>query len=132
MNQFTSEKEITVRTVSDLYGQISDFNRLKELMPEQVVNWRVDGDVCSFTIKGMADLQIRYKEKVPETLVRIVPVKAPFHFEIVVTLDFLDNERGTLCQTAINADLNPMLFMLASRPLKHLVSAINSSLVLGR
>jgi hypothetical protein len=129
MHEFVSDQLISERPMEDLYGQISDFHNLEKLMPEQVINWRIEGDVCSFTIKGMADLQIRYADKVPDQSVRIVPVKAPFHFEIAIKLTPVEAGGATNCQTTIRAELNPMLSMLASRPLKHLAATINERLV---
>lgn len=130
MQKFISEKLESQHHVKDLYKKISDFNQLSKLMPEQIINWQCDDDTCSFTISGMADISMRYKVRVSPDKVIVASEKAPFDFEIIITLEEVDVTGSTLCQTILSADLNPMLSMLASRPLKHLVETINSRLAL--
>ena len=130
MQKFISEKLESQHNVKDLYIKVSDFNELGKLMPEQIVNWQCDDNTCSFTISGMADIKMHYKERINPEKVIIASEKAPFDFEIMITLEEADDIGITLCQTILSADLNPMLSMLASRPLKHLVETINSRLAL--
>jgi hypothetical protein len=131
MHEFVSDKESSALPSSELYNKVADFEQFQYLMPEQVINWSAEGDLCSFTIRGMADLQIRYAEKIPESFIRIVSVKSPFPFEIAVTIDNDGVKGESVCQTRIRAEMNPMLSMLASRPLKHLAAAINATLARG-
>lgn len=129
MQNFKSEVKTAQQPLERLYQKISDFEALSRLMPEQIVNWRCDEDTCSFTITGMADISMRYSERAINKHVRIVSEKSPFPFEILISLDSSDTDHNVHCQTILSADMNSMLSMLASRPLKHLVETINTKLV---
>ncbi|MBM3437086.1 MAG: SRPBCC family protein, partial [Bacteroidetes bacterium] len=49
---------------------LSDFNNFGKLMPEQVINWQSGIDQCSFTIKGMTDINLTMAEKVPFNMIK--------------------------------------------------------------
>ncbi len=113
-----------------VYEFLNDFNNYENLMPEQIVNWKSDTDGCSFTIKGMADLSLKFEEKTPFSALKIIPVgKAPFKFSLNVKLveDSL-NEQKTIGGVDVEADLNPMLAMMAKRPLENLVNVMAENL----
>ncbi len=105
---------------------LSDFNNYEKLMPEQIINWKSDADSCSFTVKGMADLSLKFDEKKPYESINISPNgKVPFSFSLLVILkeDSL-NEQKTVAGIDVDANLNPMLAMMAKKPLENLVNTM--------
>ncbi len=128
MQHFESEHKKSDLPLKSLYQRISDFHELGQLMPEQVINWESDENTCSFTISGMANISMRYKEKVPMQYVRIESVKSPFPFELKISLVYQTGHPDLFCQTILTADMNAMLAMMASRPLKFLVDTITKKL----
>lgn len=105
---------------------LSDFNNYEKLMPEQIVNWKSDTNSCSFTIKGMADLSLKFESKKPYESINILPEgKAPFKFSLLVNIkeDSL-NEQNTIVGVDVDANLNPMLAMMAKKPLENLVNTM--------
>lgn len=128
MKHFISTPLISCLSCETLYDRISSFDNLRELMPEQIINWQSGDDACTFEIKGMTRLSLKYAERVPLRKVRIEAVNPPFPIELSVELTE-GVDQGIICCTLLKADLNPMLAMLASRPLQHLVDTINRKLV---
>ena len=109
---------------------LSDFNNYEKLMPEQIVNWKSDTESCSFTIKGMADLSLKFDNKMPHESIVISPEgKTPFKFSLLVNLqeDSL-NEQKTVAGVDVDANLNPMLAMMAKKPLENLVNVMAENL----
>ena len=109
---------------------LSDFNNYETLMPEQIVNWQSDTETCSFTIKGMADLKLKFARKEASKLLELVPEgKTPVKFSLLVNLepDAL-NEQKTVVNVHVDADLNPMLTMIAKRPFENLANTISEEL----
>jgi len=109
---------------------LTDFNNFESLMPDQVVNWKSDKESCSFTIKGMTSLSLKYIQKTPFELIDIVPEgKSPIKFNLKIFLetDTLDDQK-TVAKAEIDADLNPMMAMLAKKPLENLVNIISERL----
>lgn len=131
MHSFESVARISALTAEDLYKRISDFNQFRHLMPEQVTDWISETDTCSFRITGMADIRMKFAERNPGSDVRIVSVESPFPFEITIRLWKKPDESGVYSQIVLSAELNPMLSMLASRPMKHLVDTMGSQLAEG-
>ncbi|MBN2614421.1 MAG: hypothetical protein JXR71_01895 [Bacteroidales bacterium] len=113
-----------------LFDFLSDFNHYEQLMPEQIVNWKSEKDTCSFTVKGMADLSLKFgKKQAPELLELVPDGKSPVQFTLTVKLepDTL-NEQNAVVQANVDADLNPMLAMFARKPLENLANTITEEL----
>jgi carbon monoxide dehydrogenase subunit G len=127
--EFTSEWRSIETKPEKVYLFLSDLQNLGKLMPEQVINWQADADTCSFTIKGMTDLKLKINERIPFSLISLKPEgKSPFSF----TLDSVirENNLQTEVKIMLNADLNPMLAMMAKRPLQNLVNIMVEKLQL--
>jgi carbon monoxide dehydrogenase subunit G len=126
--EFTSEWRTIETQAEKVFTFLSDLRNLGKLMPEQVINWESDTDTCSFTIKGMTDLKLRVHERRAFSLISLKPEgKSPFTF----TLDSEireNNTTGSEVKIMLNADLNPMLAMMAKRPLQNLVNIMADKL----
>jgi len=109
---------------------LSDFNNFKQLMPDQIVNWKSNKEACSFTIKGMTSLALKYKDKTPHHMIDIIPDgKSPISFNLRIELEEDNlNEQNTIANVKIDADLNPMMAMIAKKPLENLVNIIGEKL----
>ena len=124
------KKAVISANPNKVFQFLSDFNNYEKLMPEQIVNWQSDTDTCSFTIKGMADLKLKFARKEASRLLELVPEgKTPVKFSLLVNLepDTL-NEQKTVVNVHVDADLNPMLAMIAKRPFENLANTISEEL----
>lgn len=121
MPQVKSEKKVINSNQKELFEYLSDFRNFENLMPEQVENWKADKESCSFTIQGLADVEMRISEKMPHhKIIMVSEGKTPYPFELLTELKAL-NEEQTEAEISIDAKMNPMLAMMAERPLKNLV-----------
>ncbi len=124
-------KKVTVNANrKKVFEFLSDFNNFERLMPEQIVNWKSTSEGCSFTVKGMADLSLKFDEKTPYSQIVLIPEgKSPFKFSLIARLeeDAL-NEQKTKVGVDVDADLNPMLAMMAKKPLANLVDVMGENL----
>lgn len=113
-----------------VFNFVSNLSNMGSLMPEQVINWQADQDSCSFTIKGMTSLRLKIDEKRPDSFLRLIPDgKSPFEFELLVHVKEA-SENASKAMVELNADINPMMAMMAKRPLQHLVNNIAEKLSL--
>ena len=109
------------RSEKDLFEYIGDMNNMPPILPEQVVDIKADNDNLAFTIQGMGSVALRVKERKPNKLIQLVPEgKVPFQF--VLNVHIRNNEQQTECCFEIDANLNPLMQMMASRPLQNLVN----------
>lgn len=124
MTEFKSKiAEINIQANS-IFNFLNDFNNFERLLPEQVTNWQSTNDNCSFTIQGMANLKLSIGAK---TEYNYISYNGEGNSPFELSLHFYLNEKAesnTESQVIFKADLNPMLKMMASRPLKNLVDII--------
>ncbi|NQU34590.1 MAG: SRPBCC family protein [Bacteroidetes bacterium] len=109
--------------IQSVYTFLTDFNNFQPLMPDQITNWKSDKESCSFTIQGMADISLVFSEKIPNELIKLVPQgKVPFSFSLILKLSEI--ESNTIVKVDVDAKLNPMMAMMAKRPLENLVNVM--------
>ena len=127
MTRLESDKVTVNKSAKEVFDFLCDFNNYERLMPEQVTDWKSTSDECSFTIKGMASLGMKMKEKTPNTSVVIERNgKAPFDF--LLSCSIADKQPQSDVQLFFDADLNPMLKMMASKPLTNFLNLLASKL----
>lgn len=128
MTRIESDKTLVNKTQEEVFSFLSNFNNFQKLMPEQVTNWQSTEDDCSFTISGMASLGMKITEKKPNNYIKVGRHgNAPFDF----TLECMMNEKSsseTEVQLAFNAELNPMLKMMAVKPLTNFLNLLTGKL----
>jgi carbon monoxide dehydrogenase subunit G len=107
---------------------LSDLNNMKELMPEQIINWQSAADSCAFDIKGMAHVTLTRAETIENKMVRIVSgPDTPLDLEITGNLERI-NDSKTSAWISLTADLSPILKLMASGPLQNLVNIMAEKL----
>lgn len=124
MTRIESEKKTLNKSSKEIFDFLSDFNNFKQLMPDQVTNWESTSDTCNFTIAGMATLGMKIAEKKPNDYIKVIKNgSAPFDFTLECLMNEKENSTSEV-QLAFNADLNPMLKMMAVKPLTNFLNLL--------
>lgn len=128
--KFTGNPQTIKADQQEVFTFLSDFNNFEQLMPEQVVDWKSDNESCTFTIKGMTTISLKYSKKEANHTIEVVPDgKAPIKFNLLVRLFESENEtHKTTGIVEIDADLNPMMAMIARKPFENLVNVMANKL----
>jgi len=129
MTDFKSELKSIKADDRQIFHFLCDLNNFERLMPEQVIHWQSTRDTCSFTIKGMADLAMKIEKREEFQLVTYVSEgKSPFSFQLSF---FISKQEagGSTVSSVLQADLNPMIKMMASRPLQNFVNLLVDKLI---
>jgi len=123
-------KTLTVNTsAEEVYNFLNNFNNLEKLMPEKVTNWSSTEDSCKFTIQGMATLNMKQGKNQENTLVQMVATgKNPFHYDLNNNIKAI-GEQSCEVNIILNADMNPMLAMMAKGPLENFINILVKELV---
>lgn len=128
MTTIDSQNVVINRSDREVFNFLSNFNNFRHLMPDQVVNWQSTDETCAFTIQGMADLGMKIAQKEPHSkLVMASEGKNPFPFTLLCHLESLA-ENQTQVHLVFDADMNPMLAMMAKRPLQNFVNMLSDKL----
>jgi carbon monoxide dehydrogenase subunit G len=108
-----------------VYTFLSNFNNFKNLVPpEKVKEWQSTEDTCHFKVDGIGETGLRIIEKKPYSTIKIAGEegsKFDFYFWIQLKEPSVNN---TKIKLTIKADLNPMLKMMASKPLQTFADAL--------
>jgi len=113
-------KSIINQPIEVVYTFLADCNNHEKLMPENVYNWSSTVDEARFTIQNMAKLALRIEERKQNEEILFIPSeKAPFDVSLSWKVKSIDPST-TEASFTIHADLNMMMKMVASGPLKKL------------
>ena len=128
MSIIDSDKIIINRSNIVLFNFVGNFDNFGKLMPEQVTDWKSTDDTCSFTISGMASLSMRMALKQPNDKIVMASVgEKPFSYELICHLVALSDE-NTEAQLVFDAQLSPMIAMMATRPLQNFINILVNKL----
>lgn len=122
MQHIISEIHHVKSSATAIYSFLADSNHLQVLMPDKVKNWQSDSRTCSFDIEGMAHLQMQLQQQIPYRQIRWESFgKNPFSFVLFVDITSVQSDSSEI-YFQLDADMNPMLAMMAKKPLKNLLN----------
>ena len=108
------------KSEQEFFGIVSDMRNIPALLPKQAVNVQADEDNLLFTVQGTGSIALRVSHRITYSLVQLVPVgKTPFQFVLNIKIAGLGNNCRVMYE--IDADMNPLMAMMAKRPLQNLV-----------
>ena len=109
------------KPIHEVYTFLSDLNNHEQLMPENIYNWSSTADEARFSIKNMAKLALKISQRVENKEIVCVPAEeAPFEVKLSWKVEEVSASE-TNATFIIEAELNMMMKMMASGPLKKLV-----------
>jgi carbon monoxide dehydrogenase subunit G len=124
---FTSQPELIHKPVEEVYDFLADLNHFEVMMPDQVVQWESTADTCAFTIKNLAKIELKIKERIPVSKILVESTgDTPLDLELAALIE--DKSGNSQVTLELDVDLSPMLKMMASGPLQNLVNIMNSKL----
>ncbi len=115
----TGQKE-----VSDFLAQPAN---LHEILPqERIENWKIDGDQCSFKIKGLADIALKLENATDSEVTYVSTSEKPFPFKLIVMLN--EAEGGSSISAKFDADVNSFMGMMLKTPLTNFLNSLGKAL----
>lgn len=108
-----------------IYNFLSDFNNFRDLIPtDKLQNWQADETSCRFTINPIGETGVKIIEKEPYKLIKLTGIDdSKFNFTFWVQLKQIE-ENDTRIKLTLQADLNPMLQMMAKKPLQEFLDKL--------
>ncbi len=117
LEKYESKQQQIHRSAEQVYAVLSDFNNFTPLVADKVEGWSVEGDECSFRVKGM-NVGLRMVEKVPGQLVKIEATEAsPMGFTFWVQLKEAA-PYDTRMRLVLHAEMNMMIKMMVGSKLR--------------
>lgn len=112
-----------------IYSFISNFNNFKQFIPaDKVKDFKSTEDNCSFSVTGIGNIGLKILEKVPTNTIKITGEgMSDQTFVFWVQLKGL-SVNDTRIKFTLKANLNPMIKMMASKPLQNFLDKLVESM----
>lgn len=125
MTRFESEIKAIPYPASDVYKMLVNFDNFESLIgSEKIRNWQSFGDSCRFEVEGIGEVGLKIIEKDPDKTIKYTADgKVPFNFFLWTQLKEISEDECKLKLT-FDADLNPMMKMVAKAPLKKFINML--------
>ncbi len=119
-----------VSSDEQVYNFLTDFNNFKNLVPnDKISHWKSDEDSCSFSVNPIGKTGIKLLEKEPYKLIKLTSLDDDrFNFTFWVQLKKLE-ENDTRIKLTLEADMNPMIQMMAKKPLQEFLDKLVDQLM---
>ncbi len=126
LEKYESKQQQIRKPAGVIYAALSDFNNFTPIVADKVEEWAVDGDECSFRVKGFG-VTLRMTEKVPGQLIKIeASDSSPFGFTFWVQMKEIGrNADGDLpvapdtrIRLVLHAEMNMMIKMMVGKKIQ--------------
>jgi carbon monoxide dehydrogenase subunit G len=117
LEKYESKQQRIRRSAETIYGALADFENFTPLVADKVEGWTVEGDTCSFKVKGMT-MGLRMVERIPGELIKIQATEAsPVGFTLWVQLKEAA-PYDTRMRLVLHAEMNMMIKMMIGSKLQ--------------
>jgi carbon monoxide dehydrogenase subunit G len=108
-----------------VYNFLSNFNNIKQLIPEdKVSNWQSDENSCRFSLIPIGETIVKIIEQEPYKLIKLSGIgENKFNIFCWVQLKQIE-ENNTRIKLTLEVVLNPILEMMAKKPLQDFLNKL--------
>ena len=118
LSYFESRSGKLTCSSEEVYTFVTDIRNFERFIPQGTIsNWLADRESCSFNVSMLGTVSLRLAEK--EMFSKVVyKGDALKKNDFTLVLDIVNSAKNTAeVIVSLNADLNPMLKMMASKPI---------------
>lgn len=124
MTKIESTERLIPNSAEQIYTFLTNFNNFEHLMPSKVSDWTSTEHSCYFSISGIASLGMKIVEKQASHFIKMVDDgKVPFTFDFIINIK-PRTEDSAFVKLNFNANLNPLLRMVAVKPLEEFLEQL--------
>lgn len=105
-------------TPEQLFYFVTDLRNFERFIPaESVIGWKAEIESCSFTVPRLGDVNLNISQKEKYNFVAYTGNALKNNdFELVLHIRRRNDDKADV-KVAVNAELNPMMKMVATRPI---------------
>jgi ribosome-associated toxin RatA of RatAB toxin-antitoxin module len=119
-----SQKVTINKSATYLFEELSEVKNYETLMPDSIAKFEVtDADSFIFGLKGMPEIKLRMKEKVPYTKITLGAASDKLPFTLTGTINALEAEQ-TEVHLLFEGEFNPMMAMMIKGPISKFIETL--------
>ncbi|MFM2213685.1 MAG: hypothetical protein RL427_948 [Bacteroidota bacterium] len=107
-----------------LFNALSDVKNFEKLMPENIAKFEVLGDdIFNFGLKGMPEIKLRMKDKIPHSKVMLSAASDKLPFTLTANIESLSDQSSAV-QLQFEGEFNPMMAMMIKGPISKFIETL--------
>lgn len=119
-----SPKVTVQKSAAYLFNALSEVKNFETLMPDNIAKFEVLGDdIFNFGLKGMPEIKLRMRDKLPNTKVILAAASDKLPFTLTANIDAL-SEDSCAVQLQFEGEFNPMMAMMIKGPITKFIETL--------
>jgi hypothetical protein len=125
LSYFESRKGTLSGGAEEVFLFVTDIRNFKRFVPEKTItNWHAERESCSFSVAMLGTVSLRLLERIEFTKV-VFDGDALKKNDFSLVLNISGNiNSGSEVKISLNADLNPILKMMAVKPIEQFLEML--------
>jgi ribosome-associated toxin RatA of RatAB toxin-antitoxin module len=116
-----SPKTTVQNSAQYLFDALSDVRNFEKLMPESIAKFEVTSeDAFIFGLKGMPEIKLKMKEKVPNSQIILGAASDKLPFTLIANIDSI-SENTSEIQLLFEGEFNAMMAMMIKGPISKFI-----------
>ncbi len=123
----TGEKTLVNKSAEEIYSLTSQPAEYEKFMPESIEKFEANEDGFVFALKGMPEIGLKIKEKVPNSKVVLTSAKESLSFDLSL---FIEKVTDTSCeiQFIFDGKFNMFISAMVEKPLKNFIKSLTEGI----
>jgi len=123
-----SHKVTVEQSAEYLFNALNDIKNFEKLMPDNIAKFEVlDENAFIFGLKGMPEIKLKMKEKIPHTRVILGAASDKLPFTLTADLNAV-SENKTEVQLLFEGEFNAMMAMMIKGPISKFIETLANNM----
>ena len=115
------------KSAKEVFTFFTELKNFKEIMPENIQKFEVDGESFIFGLPGMPEIRLILKEKTEYSNITLGAASSKLPFTLAADITELA-ENSTEVKLNFEGDFNPMMSMMIKKPLTKFVDTLTENI----
>ncbi len=123
-----SPKVTVQNNAAYLFNALCDVNNFEKLMPESIAKFEVtDTDSFIFGLKGMPEIKLRMKDKIPNSKIVLGAASDKLPFTLTANIEEI-SEASAAIQLVFEGEFNAMMAMMVKGPITKFIETLSENM----
>ncbi|MDB2385002.1 SRPBCC family protein [Polaribacter sp.] len=121
------DKVIVNKSAEETFNFLSDLHNFREIMPENIQKFEVEGKSFLFGLPGMPEIRLVLKEKTPNTNITLGAASSKMPFTLSADINEIEENKSEV-QLNFDGEFNAMMAMMIKKPLTKFITTLTENL----
>ena len=123
-----SPKVTVENNAAYLFDALCDVNNFEKLMPESIAKFEVtDADSFIFGLKGMPEIKLRMKDKIPYSKIVLGAASDKLPFTLTANIEEISESSASI-QLVFEGEFNAMMAMMVKGPITKFIETLSENM----